>query len=928
MSRALQAKRHSLQTWPDSTRWSYPPVPITGGAPILTLTPGVTSMGVGISVEPPTGLSVVAYEVQRLIASVWTTVSVTRPGVASEVPAQITSAPNKWCHPSGTLDGHSAYTTIQAALSSLVAGDHLVIGGATYNEWVKLTSSGTLSAPIIVRCHDYNNRPIIDGNFTNPPGWSASGFQSGSTALFSVAGSNVIIDGINLVESNENGWICGPADNNGNFLANPATWFSNVKVIRCSSIGSDGAAFKTHNVDGLQVLGCTFLDAERGVYEADGTIANWGSCVMAMGKNMLFAECTIGQTSGEGIHAGYHGAWGGGDGYAHIQAENLVVRNCRIFDCWSAPIYITNVDGGVFERNIVYHTADTRYWYSAASGYPQYGIDIGSESGVTGVRGTNAFTGARNVLIANNIVTGALFPFRFQDWASQQTTNVKVMNNTFYATTPGSAASVASLVKNSESELTNIYFWNNLVYEATAAQMCREWLTPGGTWSRGTNLFSTTPPTALAGSGDVISSSPGLTDATYRPAGSYPSVNAFDPSKLEISASSPAVNVGTLLSEVVVDFYGRTRPRESGKLDIGAISRSLETDISYTESGLPAATAQSYRVRAQWSSLAYSDYSAVGTATTGASGGGATAPSFDQAQQASTNTSGTGTTAKQLALDLNGLDPNDLIIVGAVHLNGDTAGNSDGTGFNVLNAPSGYHLLGASPAGAGDWSKAWAWFRIAGASEPDPVLEADASQSSYRLTAQALVYKSNVSGFPIDYTVGSSGTATGGSTTTLVDTGASWTTDQWKDHLLWNSATSQFAMIASNTATTLTLRTALATAVASGNAYEIRALKFALQRNASSSSNVQAPSLTPTMQPHRLVNMFLGTDGNSTVGADTLTVPGSMSKRGEVKDNNTWSFVAGADEARTVTTATGTRTATFASAAPESWGLSLIVRGG
>jgi hypothetical protein len=259
-----------------------------------------------------------------------------------------------------------------------------------------------------------------------------------------------------------------------------------------------------------------------------------------------------------------------------------------------------------------------------------------------------------------------------------------------------------------------------------------------------------------------------------------------------------------------------------------------------------------------------------------------------------------------------------------VHLSLDTPG-----AFNAMLAPAGYHLLGSDESDSGDWGKAWWWFHIWEAGDVDPTFTADNSQGSYRITGQAAVYKSNASGInKLDHTVASSGTSTGGSTTTLQNSGATWTPDQWANHLLYLPASGKYAMVASNTETQLSLRSDIGLTIGSGLSYEIRALKFAKQRNATASSNVTAPGLTPAQQPSRLVSMYLGSDGNTSVGTQTLTVPGSMSKRGEIKDNNTWSFAALADEVRSNLSATGTRVATFPSVAPESWGASIVIRGG
>lgn len=59
-------------------------------------------------------------------------------------------------------------------------------------------------------------------------------------------------------------------------------------------------------------------------------------------------------------------------------------------------------------------------------------------------------------------------------------------------------------------------------------------------------------------------------------------------------------------------------------------------------------------------------------------------------------------------------------------------------------------------------------------------------------------------------TIAVSGTATGGSGTTIVDAGATWTTNQWYGYAATNLATGQSGYILSNTATTLTFTSAAA----------------------------------------------------------------------------------------------------------------------
>ena len=67
---------------------------------------------------------------------------------------------------------------------------------------------------------------------------------------------------------------------------------------------------------------------------------------------------------------------------------------------------------------------------------------------------------------------------------------------------------------------------------------------------------------------------------------------------------------------------------------------------------------------------------------------------------------------------------------------------------------------------------------------------------------------------------GSTWTATGGTTTTIVDTSRSWATNMWAGNTVKNVTSGQTATVLSNTATTLTLSSAI-TATNSGDSYQI-----------------------------------------------------------------------------------------------------------
>lgn len=66
-----------------------------------------------------------------------------------------------------------------------------------------------------------------------------------------------------------------------------------------------------------------------------------------------------------------------------------------------------------------------------------------------------------------------------------------------------------------------------------------------------------------------------------------------------------------------------------------------------------------------------------------------------------------------------------------------------------------------------------------------------------------------------------SGTATGGSTTTLLDTAQTWALNRWAGYFVDDSTEGQTAAVLSNTADTLTFATAVSQAIAGGDQYLI-----------------------------------------------------------------------------------------------------------
>lgn len=493
-------------------------------------------------------------------------------GSASELPPFNAATPTKYVATSGNYLGNPAFTTFAAANAAAVPGDVIAVAPGSYAITAVITTSGTALNPITWRAADPLNKPVIDGQNARPVGWNESGGVTGSASLVSIAASHVVWDSIDIANSRGFGMVTGPANNNGSFLDDVNQWFTNVTVLRTNIIAMDGVSFRTMNVDGCYIGGCTILDAQRPYYRADGFPEDnptWGMAVSLMGRNVTMVECTVGQSSGEGIHAGHHISFNKITDPvrdAFIQVENLVLRNCVVFDCWSAPLYVSNVDGGVIERCLFYMSSDTRYWQYAAAGYPRFCVDFGSESGVFGnPTPPNGLIGSRNLAFRNNVMTGALECLVFTQWAGQQFSNIAIENNTIFRSVAGSFPAGATCLRNDHTNLTNLTFRNNLIFDANG-RVCDRWNAMLGTNTISHNLWSHAPPANISGSSQIVTTSPGLNNGTYGVTNVFPAVPTFNTDAFRITGASAANNTGVAIPAVTVDYFGNARTTP----DIGA----------------------------------------------------------------------------------------------------------------------------------------------------------------------------------------------------------------------------------------------------------------------------------------------------------------------------------------------------------------------
>jgi hypothetical protein len=727
---------------------STPPVLVGGGPPLITLTPSAGSMGVNVNALPTAGRTVIDVEVQRLISGIWTTVSATRAGRVSELPPRNTATPTKYVHPSGSLGGNSAYTTLQAAHAASVPGDVIAVGG-TFNTHLVITNGGTASNGIVWRPYDWDNLPTIDGQSTvNPPGWSESGFATGSTSLLNVQAEYCRVEGFRVINSKQHGIAVGACNNNGAFFNVSDPWRKGIEIYRCVvSAASQGLIM--WKAEDPKFGGNDFSRCQNGTYwdTGAGNPVGWGSAVSMQGRNVWFVENVMRQTMGEGVHIGHHINVTAGNNQA-ATTKGFTIRGNIFYDCWSDPIYATIGSDGVIEENLIFMSDDPRFWYarSNATGYPQYGIGVGGELGAFGNPTTvydADYNGLRDVAFRNNIINGAnkLFSFkRFED--AHKTKNITVEHNTIFCPR-GAYASIYQALENiqtSANELTGVQWKNNAVAVSDASDIFTTWNALGSGKVVAGNFFSHNPPADLSSPGNIIDAgSTVLVDKNYSATSSgWPNTVAFDVSKAAPYYSgdtlSPLVNAANSVG-VVRDFHGRTRPTGSGRADIGAISLSRPNVETLTESGLDGGTAYTYRARYRMDSLTWTGYSEPATATTSAGGGGSeVAPAFRSASSFATNNAGEDTANVPRPA---GLVSGDLVLLVAQVTNNAASG-----AWGAVTWPAGFVERAAIGADAAAWNKLLVATKIAGASEPATYdVTYTESGGPYRVIAAAVAYQ-------------------------------------------------------------------------------------------------------------------------------------------------------------------------------------------
>ncbi len=411
------------------------------------------------------------------------------------------------------------WRTIYKATNMIRTGDLVYIRGGTYQESNTFYPSGTQTAPITIAGYP-GEVAIIDGNTYQIPS------KNSGNALVQVYGDWYIIQNITLTKSGD---------------------------------------------QGISVHGSH--DTIDNVYSHH----NWGWGIVMTGNYDTTQNSQVWSNSMKNENHVMTVGWSGGVTCARYP-DYCTVRSTKSWENWGEGISTfesmhTTIDGNTsFDNQQNIYISDTRYalvqgnfsYCTPGNRIDQYelqnGILVGDELGVPIPLGPN---GTRNKssdnIFLNNIVMGCdnnLFA------TEDQAANNLFAYNTFVNSDmdqPGYAANIQFV----SGRAANQRFINNLVYQNNGIAIAE--VDAPGIIAFSHNLWSKTPPSSAAGSGDVIGDPKMVMTSSPYLANWY-----------KLSDLSPAINKGNAIAETNLDYFGTVR---DSLPDIGALEYAGMTPI-------------------------------------------------------------------------------------------------------------------------------------------------------------------------------------------------------------------------------------------------------------------------------------------------------------------------------------------------------------
>mgnify|MGYP001358343495 FL=1 len=451
--------------------------------------------------------------------------------------------------------------SIQTAIANSQSGQVICVRGGTYQERVQIRPA---NSGLTLQAYP-GERPIIDGRSSIP--------SSRFDGLLTINGSNVTVEGFEVRNSAGRGILVAQVSGDSRVLRDVIVRNNVVRGAYDMGINVNGTtAQRPFNI----------LIENNSVY--DNLLKNAGGTDSG-GSAIVFVDVNDSTARGNMV---YHNL---GEGLvADRWTSGLVFEDNIVYDNKHSNVYLSTTQNPLVQRNLIFCTNNRDYWRGKTYVKPVPGITLRDEDYEGQTTKPPASSGQ---VIINNIVIGCGNNFLVStQFAGGGLNNAVVANNSFINARGESGAGAMNVLFEGDANYKNSRFVNNLILQTDpTGQLVRILLNLGtpdmSSFAVANNLYSSAP------GKNWITNEPGRVVANpqlVNPVMPTSSSGIPDPANYALQASSPAINAGTSASQVLDDFFKRSR---SGALDIGAAEHGSGGGNSVTPppTATPPATA-------------------------------------------------------------------------------------------------------------------------------------------------------------------------------------------------------------------------------------------------------------------------------------------------------------------------------------------------
>jgi hypothetical protein len=329
-------------------------------------------------------------------------------------------------------------------------------------------------------------------------------------ALININSSYVILDGFEVRSSSASGITTSASSKN--------ITIRSCKVHDCQE-GGIGLSSNYSVVEYCNVYNVSLKNAGGGT-------SSWSAALSAR----RFPEYCILR------HNVIHDSWG--EGLSTFEATHTTIEDNIVYDSYSVHLYISDATDCLVQRNLVYRTK---------------AMGVGRMEGIVLADERHSPASARNTVI-NNIVYGCQPNFRSGN--ATPLVDCLIANNTF-----ADALGVTNDFNVQIGSTTHVRsrFINNIIVQENSLPCI--FATSGTGLVFKNNLYNKAYDTDATGTGDITG------DPKFTQTGSA-GPGILTDKYFELQALSPAINKGSVLSEVLDDYSGNSRDKQT---DIGAL---------------------------------------------------------------------------------------------------------------------------------------------------------------------------------------------------------------------------------------------------------------------------------------------------------------------------------------------------------------------